>query len=901
MFPSLLPTSLLALVFASPVLGAPSSSNDPFREIALQAPKREKPPICCLRPLEPAEPSAGDDVFISFEDWKARRLGEARESPARSSPAANTAQRSAGGKERNDVDGQDKAASSSRVFGVVQPSGLQDSADVSHHDERLAPQLRIPIVDRFNYAATDCSARVHTAHRSAKSPSSILSSKKDRYLLSPCAEEKQFVVVELCDDIMIDTVQMANYEFFSGVFKDFSVSVAKTPPTDEQGWTHAGTYRAQNVRGVQSFHPPPTLRDFYRFIRIDFHSHYGNEYYCPLSLLRVYGLTHLEQWKWDEWEQQSRARRASDASAAADSHPEPPQTAHIPVADVSKPQSVETEAAMKGSTRVASETEHAADEDGASSVSSREPSVQIPSGPHTLEEPQPTQDAAPVSDTAASIPPTTPADTTTPDMSTTPDDLDNVSHESQTAHPADSDSAKATTPSWAISTSLSSDHYPPSYHNRPPHEGTSSGPVESAHASQSRVASIASNLSSSVSSSVSLAASQSHSPPPSPPVVFPPASTGGESIYRTIMNRLSVLEANTTLYARYVEEQTAGIREVLLRLGEDLGRLEGIGKAQAQMYQRSVTEFDKQRRKLEWEHRELLVKVNHLTEEVVLEKRLGILQLCLLLAVLVFMALTRGSRGEHASVHRVPDAGRPMGMREWGRRTLSLSGDWVNRFRSRSPTPKPVSRPESRQTDKNPAEQVDFPSQSTQTPSHRPFLSTSPRSPTFSHPRSATRHLSSRPRTPSSLRVSTPRYHNLHARSTQTTSTPPPSARPQMTRSTSSSAGFGSGFGTTAIESVPRSAKRWARSAHLHEVKSTSGVQSRAPDSARMGAEETLGTVRETESAESSRTVLVSEGATPAVDVFSPRPEAPPTPTASKGKGKQLRPTLSPLAPFGTQ
>ncbi|OSX57217.1 hypothetical protein POSPLADRAFT_1124549, partial [Postia placenta MAD-698-R-SB12] len=138
-----------------------------------------------------------------------------------------------------------------------------------------------------------------------KSPSSILSSKKDRYMLSPCAEEKQFVVVELCDDIMIDTVQLANYEFFSGVFKDFTVSVAKTYTA---GWTYAGTYRAQNVRGVQSFHLS-TLRDFYRFIRIDFESHYGNEYYCPLSLLRVYGLTHLEQWKWDEWESQSRAQR----------------------------------------------------------------------------------------------------------------------------------------------------------------------------------------------------------------------------------------------------------------------------------------------------------------------------------------------------------------------------------------------------------------------------------------------------------------------------------------------------------------------------------------------------------------------------------------------------------------
>lgn len=252
MFRSLLPTSLLALVFASPTFSAPSSPNDPFRDIALQAPKPEELPVCCLRPLEPVEPSAGDDVFISFEDWKAKRLSEAREHPPATSPSTRHVRKPAVGKDRVEGPGTDNTSSPIPIAGAAQGSGQQDTADVPPpHEERLAPQLRIPIVDRFNYASTDCSARVHAVHRTAKSPSSILSSKKDRYMLSPCAEEKQFVVVELCDDIMIDTVQLANYEFFSGVFKDFSVSVAKTPPTGDEGWTHAGTYRARNVRGVQ--------------------------------------------------------------------------------------------------------------------------------------------------------------------------------------------------------------------------------------------------------------------------------------------------------------------------------------------------------------------------------------------------------------------------------------------------------------------------------------------------------------------------------------------------------------------------------------------------------------------------------------------------------------------------
>ena len=87
-------------------------------------------------------------------------------------------------------------------------------------------------------------------------------------MLSPCGMsngEKQFVVVELCEDIRIDTVQLANFEFFSGVFKDFTVSVAKT--YDAEGWTVAGTYKAKNVRGVQvcnNHHP------YYSYIHLGY-------------------------------------------------------------------------------------------------------------------------------------------------------------------------------------------------------------------------------------------------------------------------------------------------------------------------------------------------------------------------------------------------------------------------------------------------------------------------------------------------------------------------------------------------------------------------------------------------------------------------------------------------------
>ena len=58
------------------------------------------------------------------------------------------------------------------------------------------------------------------------------------------------------------------------------------------------------------------------------------------------------------------------------------------------------------------------------------------------------------------------------------------------------------------------------------------------------------------------------------------------------------------------------MREMLRRLNEDVGRLEGIGRAQAQMYARSISDFEKHRREMDIEQRTLISQVNYLAEEV---------------------------------------------------------------------------------------------------------------------------------------------------------------------------------------------------------------------------------------------------------------------------------------------
>lgn len=271
---SSLPCPLIFLLFTYPVLATPTSRNDPFRAIALKQPKPGQDSVCCLTPLPSIEPQpTEDELLLSFEDWKAKLLAEGRSNSATGSPAdadfahhmsrtdpALAADGSGnGGNEGGGVEGQDGRTDPSNVH-IPSTSGQtlpQDQLDFGF-GEQMLPHFRVPLTDRFNYASVECSARIHKAHKSAKSALSILSSKKDKYMLSPCTaktadgkEENHFVVVELCEDIRIDTVQLANFEFFSGVFKDFTVSVAKTYTPDVPEWTTMGTYRARNIRGVQ--------------------------------------------------------------------------------------------------------------------------------------------------------------------------------------------------------------------------------------------------------------------------------------------------------------------------------------------------------------------------------------------------------------------------------------------------------------------------------------------------------------------------------------------------------------------------------------------------------------------------------------------------------------------------
>jgi Sad1 / UNC-like C-terminal len=140
-----------------------------------------------------------------------------------------------------------------------------------------------------NYASPDCGAKIIATNPDAQSTGAVLTSHRDEYLLSPCTSRIWFVV-ELCEAIQAESIELANFELFSSSPKDFVVSVGARFPTRD--WSTVGQFTAKDERDVQSFQLHPHL--FGKYVRVEVNSHYNSEHYCPISLFRVYGTSEME-------------------------------------------------------------------------------------------------------------------------------------------------------------------------------------------------------------------------------------------------------------------------------------------------------------------------------------------------------------------------------------------------------------------------------------------------------------------------------------------------------------------------------------------------------------------------------------------------------------------------------
>ena len=571
---------------------------------------------------------------------------------------------------------------------------------------------------RWNFASLDCAAVVHRTNPSAKFASAILSEKKDRYMLSPCPSrssskkgEGQFVIVELCDDIMVDTIVLANYEFFSSMFKKFRVRVASQLKGRDDDWVDLGSFRARNMRGLQVFSIPPSSAvrgKFFRYVRIDFLEHYGSEFYCPVSLLRVYGITQMD----DINSFREDAEDASDLDEIADTESDPEEEDLL----------LQTETLVPSPSAIVGETQPNStlppadltvkDEDvwrkherlfreRLELESNSRGLVLETSFPAGTDDPPPRLQSTPTRASHAGRETRSVMPENRPNSSTSVQDHNagdinpsdkcivppfpsemqlNATCQAPSLYPGaesgDGKSRKGGASHSATNSRSEASVQPSSQPDaRLPSEDVGRGSLPKARSDDTVKASQPQRASPVSGSSV-------HPPPrnahPNPNQQSGPSGGGSESIYRTITRRLNALEANATLSLHYIEHSGQMLREVFSRMekrqdarmseilralnASNWRQIETLKRRQQVDLQRAIFEFDVHRQQAELERVALMNEVHLLADEVLLEKRLGIAQLVLLFSLFIFVGLTRGSRAApflHSSIARISRGTKP--------------------------------------------------------------------------------------------------------------------------------------------------------------------------------------------------------------------------------------------------
>ncbi|KAG9231637.1 UNC-like C-terminal-domain-containing protein [Amylocarpus encephaloides] len=603
--------------------------------------------------------------FLSFEEWKKLALEKAGQQNAqiggrKSNPIENR---------KKDLDGmpnslgpfgeegeidldfgafqdQENGQEASQTMEVKssqtpteQPHGIQKTEKRKEHRSKDAGKT---CKERFSYASFDAGATVLKTHQGAKNSKSILIENKDSYMLSVCSKDNKFVIIELSEDIWIDTVVLANYEFFSSMIRTFRVSVSDRYPVKLEKWKNIGTYEARNSRDIQAFLiENPQI--WARYIRIEFLTHFGNEYYCPLSLVRVHGTRMLESWK------ESEAIGEDDDVDEGEEDAQENQFVHEAVADVvqdEERQNLEmrraVEEVVKRAHENAIEKARVAEkiflENGTSSWSKFSFPIANETRSSTIPEVCFLADA-PVNQQ--------PSEHNTQSTSTTATSIQQSAPESSTGEPS---SYKPSTgnPAATTNSTIRSTTSTASISQNTTSDSSSSNVVSS---SSSQQATTQPSKTQPASSSKNKTTSTSSSSPSLPTIQ--------ESFFKAVSRRLQLLETNSTLSLKYIEEQSRILREAFSKVEKKqlqksssfldtlnntvLTELRGFRQQYDEIWQSTIISLESQREESRREIFAISARLNILADEVVFQKRMSIVQSILLLLCLGLVIFSRVS------------------------------------------------------------------------------------------------------------------------------------------------------------------------------------------------------------------------------------------------------------------
>ena len=616
--------------------------------------------------------------FLSFEEWKKQNLAKAGQSAdhighGRAAVGEGEVRRRPGSI-NNALDSLGEDTEIEIDFGGFVNQARETRGDPTHQDGRREETLgdadgidksaRLGEIssshprgkdagktckERSNYASFDCAAVVRKTNPECKGATSVLVENKDSYLLNECSAKNKFLIVELCNDILVDTVVLANFEFFSSMFRTFKVSVSDRYPVKLDKWRELGTYEARNSRQVQAFLiENPSI--WARYLRIEFLTHYGNEYYCPLSLLRVHGTTMMEEFNHDV--KGSRIEEDSEGETEG-VEKEEGKASDVVTAENMKPQWTST---TRETPNIASST-------------TMQLEVSSPIGtPEILQ-------------TQMDLPPKPSAVVYSSINSLLLQQMDwvflvNSSSISICKIEESPNAPSLASSSEKISESTINPHVQPT--TALPSFAESTTITQNSHSGTGSTSSLLARMSSTITTpetsielrdiqtntiptshsalrnpSLSMRASSSSTQPP------PSSPSTQESFFKSVHKRLQLLESNSTLSLQYIEEQSSILRDAFAKVEKRqlaktsafldtlnttvLNELRDFGHQYDQLWQSTILELASQRAQSEKEVIALSSRLTILADEVVFQKRIAILQFLLILVCLGLVLFSRPS------------------------------------------------------------------------------------------------------------------------------------------------------------------------------------------------------------------------------------------------------------------
>jgi hypothetical protein len=157
----------------------------------------------------------------------------------------------------------------------------------------------------FDAEARLLAENVLASSDSMKGASNILNADRDRYMMTESQVKKKWVALSLIESMLLDTLVLANFEYYSCSPRRFQLLGSLEYPTKR--WALLGDFEANDTRAEQSFEIPQPM--YVRYLKLRFLTHYGAQHYWSVSAVRAYGQTVVDKYQAD-WERVQEAKNA---------------------------------------------------------------------------------------------------------------------------------------------------------------------------------------------------------------------------------------------------------------------------------------------------------------------------------------------------------------------------------------------------------------------------------------------------------------------------------------------------------------------------------------------------------------------------------------------------------------